>query len=145
MAAPGFSVSEVIQVVSKLKTVYDAFFGKYDNASSRVRELADAIELFQNNLVTLEWILQRTGRHYPGHHAFMRTLQECEDFLHEHKALLDKKSKWPEKAWRTTVWPFEEERIGKLVRNLQTHSQAMGGFSLNLLLYAFLRSVRLRD
>ena len=134
MTTPGFSITEIIQAAHKLKLVYDAFFDKYENAESRVRELSHAIDVFHFNLINHEWILQRSGRHYPGHGAFRRTLEECDEFIKEYRSLLDKKAPRTQKAWKTTCWPFEEGHVNRLIRQLNTHVQAMAGFTLNLLL-----------
>lgn len=73
MTVPGFSVSDLIVAVIQLKRVYDSFFDKYENAQSRVSELAEAIRLFQVNLIDLNYILERSGRYYPGQDAFRQT------------------------------------------------------------------------
>ena len=131
---PGFSVSDLIRAAAQLKLVYDSFFDDHDNAQSRVRELADAIDLFTINLINHKWILERSGRHYPGHAAFHRTLKECEDFIESYSILLNQKTNWTLHAWKKTRWAFEYEHIDKLRQQLTLHVQAMGGFTLNLLL-----------
>ncbi|KAL9130767.1 MAG: hypothetical protein Q9217_001115 [Psora testacea] len=109
MAAPGFSVSELIRAAAELKRVYDAFFDEYGNSQSRVKELAETISIFQLNLSDHDLILKRSGRDYPGHIAFDRTLKECNTFIQRYGALLGKPSNRTEKGWKTFCWPFEEQ------------------------------------
>jgi hypothetical protein len=133
MAAPGFSVSELIQAASKLVDVYKSFNDKYDNAQSRVRDLAGFIELFRANLIDLQWILSCSGKDYPGQDAFRRTLEECDEFIHRYRDLFDKRPSLA-KTLKTASWAFEERNITRLIRQLTLHSQAIAGFEMNLLL-----------
>jgi hypothetical protein len=134
MASPGFSISELITAAAKTKQVYDAFFHKYDNASNRVRDLRDTVDLFRLNLANHQWLLEQSGRTYPGLDAFNRTLAECNDFIEKYKRLLDGAGTKPRDTIRTIGWTFEDRHISTLTRQLQLHIQALNGFTLSLLL-----------
>lgn len=134
MATPGFSISELIEAAAKTKQVYDAFFHQFDNASNRVRELRDTVDLFQMNLRNHEWLFEQSGHRYPGLDAFSRTIKECNDFLGKYQRLITDSRASPKDYLRTAVWPFEERNVNNLTRQLQLHIQALNGFTLNLLL-----------
>ena len=134
MATPGFSISELIEAAARTKHIYDAFFHKYDNASNRVRDLADTVHLFQLNLANHQWLIEQSGRTYPGLDAFNRTLTECNEFIRRYERLLHESQSKTKDAIKIMNWTFEDRKIGNLRWQLQMHIQALNGYTLSLLL-----------
>jgi hypothetical protein len=85
--APGFSVSELWAAGRKAKKIYDAFFGEYDNAPDRIKELVDTCSYLNHVLGEVATILGEYGDTYSEEQAFKRKLQECEAFLSDYSAL----------------------------------------------------------
>ena len=134
LVPPGYSGSDLIQAAGKLQTIYDAFFDKYDNAGSRVKELHGHFNSFHTNLVNLQWVLEQSGRDYPESDACYRTLDECADLLNKYSAFLDKGEHRVQKTWKTVNFPFEQMGIDRLKGQLSLHMQAMNSFVLNILM-----------
>ena len=122
--ALGFSVSELINAVSHVKTGYDAIFSKYANSPALVRNLNDEIKAFQKNL-------ERYNNTFTGEEsgtlaesdskAIQRTLDECEDFLNKYKSLLDDGTVSLEKAWRTVRFPYARDDVERLRGQISSH------------------------
>jgi hypothetical protein len=131
---PGFSVTELIQAVGHIKTVYDAFFSKYTNSETQVRDLADHIQQFQTNLQAHKEIIESRGLEYSGYVAIKRTLDECEDFLDKYKAVLEKKISVV-KVWKTGRFQYEKDIVARLQKQIESHGINILHFNMNILLY----------
>ena len=133
-AVPGFSVTDLIQAVCHIKTVYDAFFNKYTNSAVQVRGLADRIQQFQTNLQAHKEIIEKRGLEYSGYVAIKNTLDECEDFLEKYKGVLEKKISVV-KVWRTGRFPYEQDVVARLQKDIESHGLNILHFNMNILLY----------
>lgn len=130
---PGYSGYDLILAAGKVKDIYDAFFHEYDNAGSRVKQLAGHFNSFHTNLVNLQWVLEQSGRHYPEADACFRTLDECAELLEKYRIFLDSRECGVQKVWKTASFPFEQIGIDRLKGQLSLHMQAMNNFILNIL------------
>jgi hypothetical protein len=84
MAAPGFSVSELIQAIAKCKNIYDAFTDEYESAPARIKELVDTCKYLRDILEDFVAIL---GDAYPQENHFLRRLEECDAFIQRYRSL----------------------------------------------------------
>ena len=135
MAQPGFSLSELLHATEKVIEICEAFSSKQNNARKRIQELADTVAIFRTNLLDQQWILESTGRHYPGHQGFAKLLEECSDFIRKYGSVLGPNSNVAERFFRTAKWPREEQKtVERLTRMLNLHVQASNMFALNLLM-----------
>ena len=138
MAAPGFSVSELIKAIDTISAICESFGSRQNSARKRVQELADTICVFKGNLKDQQWILETTGRHYPGHEGFASLLEECSEFIQKYRAVLEPQGtavSVAERIFRTAIWPTDEQRrVDRLLRMLNLHVQASNMFTLNLLM-----------
>jgi len=134
MAVPGFSVSDLIQAVGHVKTLYGAFFSKYTNSAVQVRNLANRIQQFQANLQAHKEIIERRGLEYSGYVAIKSTLDECEDFLDKYRAVLEKKISVV-RAWRTGRFQYEQDIVARLQKDIDSHGLNILHFNINILLY----------
>jgi hypothetical protein len=130
---PGFSVSDLIQAVGHIKTVYDAFFNKYTNSVVQVRSLANRIQQFQTNLQAHKEIIENRGLEYSGYIAIKNTLDECEDFLEKYKGVLEKKISVV-KVWRTGRFPYDQDIVARLQKDIESHGLNILHFNMNILL-----------
>ncbi|KAF2088729.1 hypothetical protein K490DRAFT_63943 [Saccharata proteae CBS 121410] len=128
----GYSISELINLGINLKRIYDSFFAVYDNAPNRIRQLMRLVERFTSQLCELDWILKRTGREYPGQDDFKETLEECQSFIEEYRATLDRRS--PRGVVQTALYTFDKEKVEWLLNRISIHVQGIGFFTNNLLL-----------
>jgi len=122
MAAPGFSVSDLIDAAIQVKVVYDAFFNKYTNSASQVRELVDEIRRFGINLQKHRESFERVGLKYDGYDAIYRSLNQCYDFLDKYKSVLASKPS-PTAIWRTARFPYVKDDIQHLRDMIQRHKE----------------------
>lgn len=135
MIPPGYSVSDLIQVLGQVKVVYDAFFNEYTNSASQLRDLADDIEQFRTNLKKHKEILEERGLQYGGYEAIHRTLEQCKKFLESYREVLDKqRRKSVAVAYKTARFAFEQDEINRLRGQISRHESNIMQFSLNLVL-----------
>jgi hypothetical protein len=137
---PGFSVTDLIQAVGHIKTVYDSFFDKYTNSATQLRDLADQIQQFQTNLQANKETIESRGLAYSGYVSIKRTLDECEDFLEKYKAVLDTKVSVA-KLYRTGRFPYDKETVARLQKQIESHKIDILHFNLNILLYVVFECV----
>jgi hypothetical protein len=135
MAVPGFSVSDLIQALGQAKIVYDAFFNEYTNSAAQVRDLADDIEQFRNNLQKHRNIVEQSGLEYSGYAAVQRTLDSCYRFLDDYKDVLDRRRrKSVVGAFKTARFAFEQEEVNRLRAQLAGHKGDILQYSMNVVL-----------
>ena len=87
MAAPGFSVFELLQAADKAKHVYNTFYGEFDNAPSRIQELAETSKYLHDILENVRKIVEWYGVVFPGESSFNKRLEECDSFIKKYSAL----------------------------------------------------------
>jgi hypothetical protein len=135
MAVPGFSVSELIQALGQAKNVYDAFFNEYKNSASQVKDLADDIEHFRNNLLQHKEIVEQGGIEYSGYEAVQRTLGACYRFLDDYKEVLDpRRRKSFVGALKTARYAFEQDEVNRLRSQIERHKSNIILHSMNVVL-----------
>ncbi|KAK3659755.1 hypothetical protein LTR56_001119 [Elasticomyces elasticus] len=148
MAGPGYSVTDLIQAVSKVKAVYDAFFSEHHNAPRQLRELRDELQRLQDELLGLKQIEHETGKSYTGRDALQRTLNECEAFVKSHRGALVrsrgglKRSDTALGVLETGLFAFEQENFERLLDNLSRRRIELIGFYVLLLLHKSLSSAQ---
>ncbi|KAK5729959.1 hypothetical protein LTR17_011476 [Elasticomyces elasticus] len=150
MAGPGYSVTDLIQAVSKIKAVYDAFFSEHQNAPRQLRELRDELQRLQDELLGLKQIEHETGKSYTGRDALQRTLNEFEAFVKSHKSALVrsrgglKRSDTALGVLETGLFAFEQENFERLLDNLSRRRIELIGFYVLLLLHKSQSSISIR-
>jgi hypothetical protein len=89
MIVPGFSIPDLFQALGKAKEIWDAFYGEFDNAPYRIKELNDSFNFLRSALVTCHNLCQLQGIELPSSlvHPFMHKLQECQAFIHKYRSL----------------------------------------------------------
>ncbi|KAK5724655.1 hypothetical protein LTR15_004702 [Elasticomyces elasticus] len=148
MAGPGYSVTDLIQAVKKVKDIYDAFFDEYQNAPRKLGELQKELQRLQEELQGLKQIEQETGKSYTGRDALQSTLDECETFLESHKSALVRsraglgRSDTTLRVLKTGLFAFEQENFERLLDNLSRRRIELIGFYVLLLLHKSLRSAQ---
>lgn len=90
MAAPGFSVSELVLAINKCRDIVSAFTDEFASAPARVQELVETVKYLRTVLQYLEDI---HGDIYPHKSAFLDRLRECEKFIKKYKSLQQRSSK----------------------------------------------------
>ncbi|KAF2728835.1 hypothetical protein EJ04DRAFT_86396 [Polyplosphaeria fusca] len=134
MAAPGYSVSELIKAAKFCLSVFDAFFDQYDNAPARLRELAQLIQTFREILEQNQETLKRKNTSYPGHDGLKRTLEACERFIKKFKSVCDGKGHGARKLVFTAIFPAYSKTVADLDRQLMRHALPMLLWNSNSLL-----------
>ncbi|KAK2755574.1 hypothetical protein FQN54_006514 [Arachnomyces sp. PD_36] len=87
MAAPGFSVFELLRAADKAKHVYNTFYGEFDNAPARIQELAETSKYLHDLLENVRKIVEWYGVAFPGESSFSKRLEECDSFISKYSAL----------------------------------------------------------
>lgn len=87
MAAPGFSVTDLLQAADKAKHVYNTFYGEFDNAPARIQELAETSKYLHDILENVRKIVEWYGVVFPGESSFNKRLEECDTFIDKYSAL----------------------------------------------------------
>jgi hypothetical protein len=82
MAAPGFSVTELIVAIDKCITIYRAFTDEYESAPARIKELVDTCKYLHDVLKDFKSL-----NVYPQEHGFLRKLDECDAFINKYRSL----------------------------------------------------------
>jgi hypothetical protein len=110
MAVPGFSITELLGAIKRSKDIWDAFFGEFDNAPNRIKELNETI-CFLNSTVSVcarlaelqggeiyrisildplsSYFLEGVALPPQYVYSFMRKLRECEAFTRKYRSLTD--------------------------------------------------------
>jgi hypothetical protein len=133
MAAPGYSVSELVQALSKTKELYDAFLQKNKNNLPQVGNLVEDIENFSSNLLKYRDIFERHGMEHSGIHAVLRTLQECHEFLINCESIVDK-SFSAFGAFRNARFAFVQDDLARLRSHIKRHEDNIILQSVNAVL-----------
>lgn len=133
MAAPGFSVNDLIVALQQTKRVYDAFFDKNKNTASQVLRLAEDIDEFRVNLQNHQGIIERHGLEYSGYRAVQRTLEECDEFLVKYESALNDRFSVVG-AFRKGRFPFVQEDVNRLRGQIARHGDNILHYSMNLVL-----------
>lgn len=94
MAVPGFSVSELLAALKKLRDVWDAFFDEFDNAPGRISELNDTILILDSALQFFAGLSQFQGVPPPLRlvHSYLHKLEECRKFIKKYESLTGRQS-----------------------------------------------------
>ncbi|TAQ85276.1 hypothetical protein B7494_g6409 [Chlorociboria aeruginascens] len=134
MAGLGFSITELIQALVQAKHVYDAFFDKYKNSASQVRELAEDIDQFRRNLEEHREIVEGRAT-YSGFESVQRTLDECYHFLDTYKTVLDKQRRQSVvNVFKTAQYALDQNEVARLRSRISKHESNILHFSVNLFL-----------
>jgi hypothetical protein len=89
MAVPGYSIPELFQLLSKVKDIWDAFYGEFDNAPNRIGELIDSFEFLRSALVTCHNLCQVQSIELPNSlvRPLVLKLHECQTFTRKYHSL----------------------------------------------------------
>ncbi|OBT88392.1 hypothetical protein VE02_02296 [Pseudogymnoascus sp. 03VT05] len=120
MAAPGFSINDLIGAAIQIKTVYDAFFDKYSNSATQFQDLIQEIVSFAEIVEMNREVFARAGLRYRKYEAIYETLCRCNDFLEKNKPILSK-TKNMETIWRIAKFPYSQDYVQKLKESIRAH------------------------
>lgn len=120
MAAPGFSINDLIDASIQVKIIYDAFFNKNTNSASQVTELIYEIGRFAQNLQKNRETFERAGLVYEDYDAIYKTLDKCNVFLNKYKAVLAT-TQSTAKIWKTARFPYTKDYVADLKNAIQGH------------------------
>ena len=92
MAAPGFSVTELLQAFGTFLDIWNKFFDEFDSAPSRIRELNDNIILLEYALRLWASFAVRQDLCLPLRYinSFTHKLLECRRFINRYKHLIQR-------------------------------------------------------
>jgi len=116
---PGFSVSDLIQALSKLSDEYRSFWEKYHSSPgfpSAIEGLAYDIEHFRSKVEEREHILKVRNQQWSGSEAVPRTVDQCQRFLEGGIARFDKQQM--RHRVQAAQYPFDENEIRRLRRQI---------------------------
>ncbi|KAK4579875.1 hypothetical protein LTR86_000076 [Recurvomyces mirabilis] len=88
--APGFSITELVQVLYKCKEIYRTFCSKDDSAAVRLRAFGEELDRVEEELRFDDQIFSWTGQHYPGLKAFDTNLKAYLKFLDNNLSTFNK-------------------------------------------------------
>ncbi len=134
MAGPGFSITELIQALGKVKDVYDAFCNEYTSSASQIRDLTNDIHQFHTNLENHKKILVTRGLGYPGYEAIHRTLDRCREFLEQYDVVKKGRRMSAMGALKTVQFVFEEKEVNQLRSQISRHESSLLQYSVNIVL-----------
>jgi hypothetical protein len=151
MSLPGFSITEILQAISKCKTLYDTFTDEYESAPARIRDLVDTCKYLHDILDFYCKILDSYGLSYAQASSFTRKLDECSAFIKRYKALKQDylrsigqstittrlRHGW-EQTWQTAKYAFDNNRASSLQAALGLEIQKLVLF---ILLFSLLVSL----
>ena len=120
MAAPGFSINDLIDASLQVKKVYDAFYSKNASAAIQVTELYDEFSRFAQNLERNRAVFKRAGLDYDDYGSIYKTLVKFDDFFNKYKAVFET-THTPAKIWRTSRFPYAKDDVQKLREALRDH------------------------
>lgn len=120
MAAPGFSINDLIDASIQVKVIYNAFFSKDANTLTQVTDLINEIDRFAANLKRNKASFERAGLEYDDFDAIYKTLHKCDVFLDKYKSVLASKPS-PAGIWRTARFPYAKEHVQDLRNAIQAH------------------------
>jgi hypothetical protein len=83
----GYNTSDFLTAAAASKKLWDAYFGLYDNAPNRVRELCDTIKFVKGTLARYGALFRRIGEPAPVLVSVGAKLIECDDFLEKYSGL----------------------------------------------------------
>lgn len=132
MAVPGFSVTDLIQAMGHIKTVYDAFFNEYTNSAAQLRDLKDDLEQFQLNLQEHQRILNDRGLKYSGIPGVERTIDAFNRFLDKYRTVLERRRSVVG-AYRVARFVFDTSEVENLRGRISRHQGNLTDFKLNLI------------
>jgi hypothetical protein len=134
MAGPGFSITELIQALGKVKDIYDAFCNEYTSSASQLRDLNNDIHQFHTNLEHHKKILVARGLGYSGYEAVQRTLEQCRKFLEPYDVVKKGRKMSAMGALKTVQFVFEEKEINRLRDQISRHQNSLLQHSVNIVL-----------
>jgi hypothetical protein len=121
MAAPDFSITELINAVSNCKSIWKSFSDKNENLPVSIRLLGSQIEaldkvledhntdLEDRNLSDTD--LGETSDSNLGHSSIKRTLGEFPTIIYEYQQQLAKHSERPKKWLKSSPFVFDDKKI----------------------------------
>jgi hypothetical protein len=131
MATP-VSISELIEIASQIKTIYDSF-SKDANSASQIKHLVDDINTFKDNLEGHKAATAKHNLTYSGYDSIQQTLDDCRRFLDDYKAVLKPKLS-AAKVIRTAQFAYDHDRVDRLRKQITSHKGNLNNFTLNILL-----------
>ncbi|OBT50623.1 hypothetical protein VE04_08669, partial [Pseudogymnoascus sp. 24MN13] len=120
MAAPGFSINDLIGAAIQIKNVYDAFFDKYSNSATQYEDLIHEITSFAEIVEMNREAFERAGLRYAQYEAIYKTLRRGYDFLEKNKPILSNK-KTPEAMWKIAKFSYSQDYVQKLKETIRAH------------------------
>lgn len=120
MAAPGFSINDLISAAIQIKNVYDAFFDKYSNSATQYEDLIHEITSFAEIVEMNREAFERAGLRYAQYEAIYKTLRRGYDFLEKNKPILSNK-KTPEAMWKIAKFSYSQDYVQKLKETIRAH------------------------
>ena len=127
------SISELIETISQIKTIYDSFFSKDINSTSQIKHLVDDINTFKDNLERYKAATAKHNLTYSGYDSIQRTLDDCRRFLDDYKAVLNPKLS-AAKIFRTAQFAYDHDRVNRLRKQITSHKDNLSTFLVNFLL-----------
>ncbi|OCK75628.1 hypothetical protein K432DRAFT_429280 [Lepidopterella palustris CBS 459.81] len=145
MSFPSFSIPEIIRAIETATRIYDAFFDNYDNASARIRDLADTVKYLRDILSCFHALFAQYGGVFPAEASFEKCLEECDAFLKKFRMLrpdnaaqgtgnLQQISRW---VWQTARFALADDQAQRLEKRMSLEIQKLVPF---ILLFAFKRA-----
>ncbi|KAK3673947.1 hypothetical protein LTR78_006149 [Recurvomyces mirabilis] len=139
--APGFSITELVQVLYRCKDIYRAFCSKDDSAAVRLTVFGEELDRVEEELRFDDQIFSWTGQHYPGLKAFDSNLKAYLKFLDNNLSIFNKAYiRNPGGALRTLLTAFDDE-LPQYRDRLSYDRQEFCSYKLRVLLeHSFRRS-----
>ncbi|OAF60210.2 hypothetical protein VC83_02946 [Pseudogymnoascus destructans] len=120
MAAPGFSVNELISAAIQIKNVYGAFFDKHSNSATQYEDLIHEITSFAEIVEMNREAFERAGLRYAQYEAIYKTLSRGYDFLKKNKPILSNKMT-PEAMWKIAKFQYSQDYVQGLKETIRAH------------------------
>lgn len=84
---PISAASELWSIALTAKSLVGGVTGTFDNASDRIKGLKFNIDQYRKTFNELQSILKKEQKIPEGYDGFLRTLEECDDFLKSYNSL----------------------------------------------------------
>jgi hypothetical protein len=87
MAAPGYSITELIHTIRAARKVYGSFVDEFGNATARIAELDNTLQFLENTLGDINVIKSYYGIVFTGEENLRRKLLETNAFIDKYVEL----------------------------------------------------------